>query len=375
MAIEIDYYEVLKISRGCDGTEIKKAYRKLAMQYHPDRNQGDKEAEEKFKQVNEAYQVLSDPSKREIYDRYGKAGLEGQGFRGTGGMNMDDLGAIFESVFGGGFGGGFNSRGRSEHEKYPLDIEIEVTLAFNEAVFGTQKEVAFSYKKECDRCAGTGDRDKNPTNCSMCEGQGQVYYRQGFMTFAQTCEACHGTGKMIKNPCDSCHGEGYIEEEATTTVDIPAGIDHGNRMRVGAKGNVGKHGRRGDLYILVMVEDDDHFIRDGDNIYIEVPLFFTQAALGGKIEIPTLRGSKEIKIPQGVKDKEQFILRGEGVDNVHGRGRGDMIAQVKIVYPNKLNEEQKTLLTKLGESFGYESTPHESKFDGVLDKVKNWFKS
>jgi len=373
MAIEVDYYKVLEVSKGCDGSEIKKAYRKLAMKFHPDRNRGDKEAEEKFKIVNEAYQVLSDSSKREIYDRYGKAGLDGQGFQGAGGMNMDDLGAIFESVFGGGFGGGFNSRGRSEHEKYPIDIEIEVTLAFNEAVFGCEKEVAFNFKKECDACDGTGDRDKTSTTCSMCEGKGQVYYRQGFMTFAQPCESCHGSGKQINNPCKTCGGDSYVEEEATTTVQIPAGIDHGNRMRVGGKGNVGKGGRRGDLYLMVMVEDDDHFIRDGDTIYIEVPLFFTQAALGGKIEIPTLRGQKELKIPQGVKDKEQFIIRGEGVENVHGRGKGDMIAQVRIIYPKKLNDEQKALLTQLGESFGYESTPNESKFDGVLDKVKGWF--
>ena len=373
MATEVDYYEVLEVSKGSDGSTIKKAYRKLAMQFHPDRNQGDKEAEEQFKKVNEAYQVLSDSSKREIYDRYGKAGLDGQGFRGTGGMNMDDLGAIFESVFGGGMGGGFNSRGQSEHEKYPLDIEVDVELAFNEAVFGCEKEVSFSYKKECDVCAGTGDKDKTPSICSDCDGKGQVYYRQGFMTFAQPCERCNGTGKQVKNPCGTCHGEGFVEEEATTTVQIPAGIDHGNRMRVGAKGNIGKNARRGDLYLMVMVEDDDHFIRDGDTIYIEVPLFFTQAALGGKIEIPTLRDKKEIKIPQGVKDKEQFILRGEGVENVHGRGTGDMIAQIKIVYPKKLNDEQKELLTKLGESFGYESTPNESKFDGVVDKVKGWF--
>ena len=373
MATEVDYYEILEISKSSDATEIKKAYRKLAMKFHPDRNQGDKEAEEEFKKVNEAYQVLSDGSKREIYDRYGKAGLDGQGFQGASSMNMDDLGAIFESVFGGGFGGGFNRGGRSEHEKYPLDIEIEVNLAFNEAVFGCEKEVTFSYKKECEACDGTGDRDKSSTVCVACDGKGQAYYRQGFMTFAQTCESCHGTGKQINNPCETCKGDSYVEEEATTTVQIPAGIDHGNRMRVGGKGNVGKGGRRGDLYLMVMVEDDDHFIRDGDTIYIEVPLFFTQAALGGKIEIPTLRDKKELKIPQGVKDKEQFIIRGEGVENVHGRGRGDMIAQITIVYPKKLNDEQKELLTKLGESFGYESTPNESKFDGVIDRVKGWF--
>lgn len=373
MATEVDYYEILQISKSSDGATIKKAYRKLAMQFHPDRNQGDKEAEEKFKKVNEAYQVLSDSSKKEIYDRYGKAGLDGQGFQGTGGMNMDDLGAIFESVFGGGFGGGFNSRGRSEHQKYPLDIETEITLAFNEAVFGCEKEIQYRYKKECDACDGTGDRDKSSSTCHSCEGKGQVYYRQGFMTFAQPCDSCGGSGKQINNPCQTCHGESYIKEDASTKVQIPAGIDHGNRMRVGTKGNIGTGNRRGDLYLMVMVEDDDHFIRDGDNIYIEVPLFFTQAALGGKIEIPTLRDKKEIKIPQGVKDKEQFVLRGEGVENVHGRGRGDMIAQINIVYPKKLNDEQKELLIKLGESFGYESTPSESKFDGVLDKVKGWF--
>ncbi len=375
MAVELDYYEVLEIQRGADGATIKKAYRKLAMKFHPDRNQGDKSAEEKFKLVNEAYQVLSDTSKREIYDRYGKAGLEGQGFGGggSGGMNMDDLSAIFESVFGGGFGGGFNSRGRSEHEKYALDIEVEIELAFNEAIFGCEKEISFSYKSSCLTCDGTGDKGKASTQCSACEGRGEVYYRQGFMTFAQPCESCHGSGKVVENPCDSCEGEGFIEEESSTTVQIPAGIDHGNRMRVGGKGNEAKGGRRGDLYLMVLVQDDDHFIRDGDTIYIEVPLFFTQAALGGKIEIPTLRDKKELKIPQGVKDKEQFVLRGEGVENVHGRGKGDMIAQIKIVYPKKLNDEQKDLLSRLGESFGYESTPNESKFDGVLDKVKGWF--
>jgi molecular chaperone DnaJ len=371
--MEIDYYEVLELQRGCDFTEIKKAYRKLALKYHPDRNKGNKEAEEKFKLINEAYQVLSDESKRTLYDRYGKAGLEGNGGFGSG-MNMDDLSSIFESVFGTGFGGGFNQRGRQEYEKYPLDIEIELELAFFEAIYGVQKEVKYRYKKSCESCDGTGDRDKSSAVCDECGGRGEVYYRQGFMTFAQTCPNCHGGGKVVKNPCSSCRGEGYIEVEETTTVDIPAGIDHANRMRVGGKGNIGKSGKRGDLYILVMVEDDEHFIRDGDNIYIEVPIFFTQAALGGVIEVPTLRDKKEIKIPQGVKDKEQFLLRGEGVENVHSRRKGDMIVQIKIIYPQKLNDEQKELLVKLGESFGVESKPNESKFESVVDRVKKWFK-
>ncbi len=373
MAIEVDYYEVLEISRDATGAEIKKSYRRLAMKYHPDRNQGDKEAEEKFKLVNEAYQVLSDEQKRATYDRYGVAGLDSRGFS-HGGMNMDDLSSIFESVFGGAFGGFGGSSRRQEHQKYPLDVESEVTLEFNEAVFGCEKEIKYSFKSSCEVCDGTGDKDKNPTICPVCEGQGQQYFRQGFMTFSQVCENCNGEGKVVKNRCDSCKGEGYIESEATTKVSIPAGIDFGNRIRVGGKGNEDKRGRRGDLYVHIRVEEDEHFIRDGDNIYMEVPVFFTQAALGGTINIPTLKDEKEIKIPVGVKDKEQFVLKNEGVANVHSGRKGDLIAQIKIIYPKKLNSEQKELLSKLGDSFGYESKVHENKFEGVLDKVKNWFK-
>ncbi len=376
LAVEIDYYKTLEISRSASGAEIKKAYRKLAMKYHPDRNQGDKEAEENFKIVNEAYQVLSDESKKEIYDRYGVAGLDRQGFNHYSDMNMDDimgdLGSMFESVFGGGFSSGTRRGGQSQ--KYPMDAEVQLDLDFNEAVFGCEKEVSYSIKKPCDTCDGTGDKDKNLTVCSECNGKGQVYYRQGFMTFAQPCEKCHGEGKQVKNRCEDCSAKGYIEESLKTTVQIPAGIDHGNRLRVSQKGNVSKNGRVGDLYVLVVVNEDEHFVRDGDNIYIEVPVFFTQAVMGGSIKIPTLRDEKEIKLPVGVKDKEQFILKGEGVENVHSRRKGSLVAQIKIIYPKKLNDEQRELLTKLTESFGYESTPHESKFDGVMDKVKKWFK-
>ena len=373
MATEVDYYEVLEISRDASGAEIKKSYRKLAMKFHPDQNQGDKDAEEMFKSVNEAYQVLSDEQKRSTYDRYGVSGLENRGFS-HGGMDMNDLSSIFESVFGGGFGGFGGAGGRrSEHQKYPLDVESETTLEFNEAVFGCEKEIKYSYKSSCKACEGTGDKDKKPTVCTTCEGQGQQYFRQGFMTFSQVCESCNGEGKVVKNRCDSCKGEGYVENKSTTKVSIPAGIDFGNRIRVGGKGNEDKHGRKGDLYVHIKVEEDEHFIRDGDNIYMEVPVFFTQAALGGGINIPTLKDEREIKIPVGVKDKEQFILKNEGVANVHSGKKGDLIAQIKIVYPKKLNSEQKELLGKLGDSFGYESKIHESKFDGVLDKVKNWF--
>ncbi|OQX74162.1 MAG: molecular chaperone DnaJ [Campylobacteraceae bacterium 4484_4] len=376
MSREIDYYEILEIDRSASGAEIKKAYRKLALKYHPDQNQGDKEAEEKFKLINEAYQVLSDEEKRKIYDRYGVEGLENQGFSHFSDMNMEDimgdLGSIFESVFGGGFGRGFGSRGES-HQKYPLDVEAELTLEFNEAIFGCEKEVTYRYKMPCEVCKGTGDRDGQPGVCPECGGRGQVYYRQGFMTFSQTCPVCHGEGRVIKHKCPECHGKGYIEVTDRTKVEIPAGIDDGNRLRVSGKGNIAPGGRRGDLYIYIHVKEDEHFIRDRDNIYIEVPIFFTQAVLGGKIEIPTLRGKKEIEIPQGVKDKEQFVLKGEGVENVHSRRKGDLIAQIKIIYPKRLNDEQKALLEQLQKSFGYESLPHESKFEGLFERVKKWF--
>ena len=374
MSMELDYYEVLEVQKSANGAEIKKAYRKLALKYHPDRNQGQKEAEEKFKLVNEAYQVLSDPQKRETYDRYGKAGLENQGFSGF--SDMGDLSSIFESVFGRGFGGfgGFSQQESRNNQKYPLDIESEIVLEFNEAIFGCQKEIKFEFLEPCEACDGTGDRDKKLQVCHECEGKGQVYYRQGFMTFAQTCSVCKGEGKISKNRCPKCNAQGYIKSKSSTKVEIPAGIDSGNRIRVSQKGNLNQYGQRGDLYLFINVKEDEHFIRDGDNIYIEVPIFFTKAVLGGKVEVPTLNSEQEIKIPAGVKDKEQFILRGEGVSNVHSGKKGDMIAQIKIVYPKKLTDEQKELLEKLQTSFGYESTPNESKFEGVMDKVKSWFK-
>lgn len=374
---ELSYYEILEIERTATQEEIKKAYRKMALKYHPDRNQNDKEAEEKFKLVNEAYQVLSDENKRAIYDKYGKAGLEGQGFSGFQGQSyediMDDLSAIFESVFGGGFTGRRSSRRSSE--KYNLDLSAQMELNFKEAIFGTKKEFKYKYKKPCEPCKGTGAKDAQVAKCEYCNGQGQVYMRQGFMTFAQTCPQCHGSGQTIKKKCTKCGGAGFEEVETTTTVDIPEGVDDGNRLRIPNAGNVALDGRRGDLYITFYVEEDEHFIRHGDNIYLEVPVFFTQAVLGDTIVIPTLRGKKELKLPQGVKDKEQFVFRGEGVRNVHNGQIGNMIAQIKIIYPKSLNDKQKELLKELQESFGIESKPHESIFESTFEKIKGWFKN
>jgi len=378
---EMDYYEVLEVSRDCSGAELKKAYRKLALKYHPDRNPDDTEAEEKFKIVNEAYQVLSDDEKRAIYDRYGKDGLQGQGMGGGfGSANMDDIMDIFNSMFGGGggfcgFGSGFGRTRRDPSQKYALDFEMELPLAFNEAVFGCEKKIDITYKTPCSDCSGTGAKDGKMETCDYCGGQGQILMRQGPMQFAQTCPKCHGEGRKIAQKCPSCKGKGYHEASETVTIKIPAGVDSGNRLRVQGHGNEAKNGQRGDLYLTFYVEEDEHFIRNGNDIYIEVPVFFTQAILGETISIPALDGELELELKQGTKDKEQFVFDGEGVVDVHSGRKGRLIAQVKMLLPKKINEEQKELLEKLQESYGVESRPHKSTFESAFDKVKNWFKN
>ena len=372
---EIDYYELLEISKSAEKGEIKKAYRKMAMKYHPDKNPDNPEAEEKFKAVNEAYQVLSDSEKRSVYDRYGKAGLEGHG-QGGGGFSggFDDLSSIFEDMFGGaGFGGGSSRQRQRKTYNYNLDIAVEVRLEFNEAIFGCKKDIKYKYKNACNPCKGTGAKDGKLDTCSTCVGQGQVHARQGFMTFAQTCPTCGGSGQDVKDSCSSCGGSGYEEINDNFKVDIPEGVNDGMRIRVSNKGNIAPDGSRGDLYLQVSVNEDSHFVRNDDDIYLEVPVFFTQVALGAKIRIPSLKGELELEIPAGAKDKQQFTFRGEGVKSVQGYGKGSLIVQIKIEYPKALNEEQTELLDKLQESFGIESTPHESKFESMFDKVKKWF--
>ncbi len=371
----LSYYEILEVSRDADKATIKKAYRKMAKLYHPDRNPGDNEAEHKFKLCNEAYQVLSDDQQRSVYDRYGKEGLKGGmgGGGGFGGAGFDDLGSIFEEMFGG-FGGGRGRRQRTDGDKYPLDLGVEMSISFQEAVFGCEKEVHFSYKKSCTSCKGTGAKDGSVTTCSQCGGKGQVYMRQGFMTFSQTCPVCHGEGTVIKDKCGECRGNGFVTVDETVTIKVPAGIDSENRLRVSGKGNKGKSGQRGDLYVTFYVEPDPHFVRRGNDVYLEVPVFFTQAALGETISIPSLTGEIELELDEGTKDKQQYRFRGEGIADVHGHGKGDLIAQVTLTYPKRLSDEQRALLEQLQESFGIESKPHESVFESAFDKVKSWFK-
>ncbi|RXJ88330.1 molecular chaperone DnaJ [Arcobacter sp. CECT 8983] len=372
---EVDYYELLEVARDSDKGTIKKAYRKMAMKYHPDKNPDDTDAEDKFKAVNEAYQVLSDDEKRSIYDRYGKAGLEGHGQGGGFAGGFDDLSSIFEEMFGGSGFGGFGGASRRQRKtyNYNLDIAIELTVEFNEAIFGCKKDIEYKYKNACGDCKGTGAKNGKLNTCPHCEGQGQIHMRQGFMTFAQTCPHCNGTGQAVTSKCNTCNGTGYDEKKETFEVNVPEGVNDGNRIRVSNRGNVAPDGTRGDLYLQIKVNEDSHYVRHDDDIYLEVPIFFTQVALGATIKIPGLRGELELKVPAGTRDKEQFRFRNEGVKSVQGYGQGDLIVQVKINYPTSLNSEQENLLEKLQESFGVESKPHESNFEGMFEKVKKWF--
>jgi molecular chaperone DnaJ len=366
--IELDYYEVLQITKTADGETIKKSFRKLAMEYHPDRNPGNNEAEEKFKLINEAYQVLSDEQKRAVYDRYGKKGLEGGG-GGAGGFDFGDLGSIFDNFFGG--NGGTKKK---NDDRYNLDVGVEVNLSFLEAVFGTKKDVEYAYKKPCSVCSGTGAKDGKRQTCSDCGGQGQVYMRQGFMTFSQTCPKCKGEGAVTQEKCPECKGKGNEDIKETISVDIPAGVDNGNRIRVSGKGNIGIKGNRGDLYVIIHVKDDEKFVRDGDDVYIEAPIFFTQTLLSESVKIPSLRGEVELKLNPKVTDKQHFTFKNEGVENVRTKRLGNFMVQIKLIYPKTLNDEQSALVEKLQASFGHEvKKQHDHELKDVWTRVKDWF--
>jgi molecular chaperone DnaJ len=293
---------------------------------------------------------------------------------GAGGM--DDIMDMFNSMFGGssgGFGGGFGRTQRDPSQKYALDFEVELQLEFHEAIFGCEKKIDITYKTPCEDCEGTGAKDAKLKTCEYCGGQGQVLMRQGPMQFAQTCPQCQGEGKTIAQKCTSCTGKGYHQKDDTVTVSIPAGVDSGNRLRAQGYGNEAKNGQRGDLYLTFRVEEDENFIRNGNDIYIEVPVFFTQAILGESITIPALKGELELELKQSTKDKEQFVFNGEGVVDVHSGRKGRLVAQIRMKLPKKINAEQKELLKKLQESYGVESKPHKSTFDSAYDRVKNWF--
>ena len=360
----MDYYEILGVSRNATKVEIKKAYRKLAMKYHPDKNPGDKEAEEKFKLINEAYQVLSDDEKRAIYDRYGKEGLEGRGYRPS--NDFSDIFDMFSEIF-----GDFGFEEEYDNTPYDLDKAIEITLEFEEAAYGISKEIEIDYFSLCPMCNGSGAKRKE--TCPTCKGQGRIIVGNGFIRMSQTCPNCEGRGYVIKEKCNECKGRGFILNKEKIHVDIPAGVDSGMRMRIPRKGNEGKRGR-GDLYLVFKVKPSKIFKRKGNNLIVDVPVFFTSAILGDKVKIPTLEGEKEIEIKPFTKDKTQVMFKGLGLPDPNTGYKGDLYAILNIVYPKKLTNEQKELLEKLHESFTGEIKEHKSILEEAIDKVKSWFK-
>jgi molecular chaperone DnaJ len=367
--IKADYYEVLGVVRGASDQELKAAYRKLAMQHHPDRNPGNAEAEEKFKQCSEAYQVLTDPEKRAAYDRYGHAGVSGVGHgNGDPFAGMPDLGDIFGDLFGFNVGGG---RKASRMQK-GRDVRFDKTLEFDEAVFGKETEVTIRRMEACSDCRGTGSADvRGPSTCQQCQGHGQVRYQQGFFSIARTCNVCGGTGTVISNPCATCRGDGRVQREHTINVSIPAGVEEGTRIRYQGEGDAGRFGGpSGDLYIVLSVKPHQFFERDGNDLHCVLPISFPQAALGADLQIPTLEGETTLKIPEGTQSGKEFRLRGKGVPYLNERGRGDLIVQIAVQTPKKLTRIQKELLRQLGDTLTIENVPTSRR---LFDKVKEMF--
>jgi molecular chaperone DnaJ len=346
--MNIDYYEILSISRDASGGEIKKAYRKLAMKFHPDRNPDDKEAEESFKSCTEAYEVLSDDRKKQIYDTYGHDGLKNSGYSGPG--NAEDIFSSFGDVFGDlfGFGGGGRARARRDGPIAGNDLRYDVEISFMEAVHGVSKEVQLTRRDTCWTCEGTGNRPGHkPQSCPTCNGRGQVVRSQGFFQMSSTCPQCHGEGAIVTNPCNDCHGTGLLEKTKKVALKIPAGVDTGARMRLRGEGEGGRRGgEAGDLYVVVHVQEHEFFKREGDTIYCQFPLSMVKAALGASVEIPTIHGKKSLDIPAGSQSGELFSIRNEGVPNLRGRGKGDMVVELKVLTPINLCEEQKKVLSE-----------------------------
>ena len=365
-----DYYEALGVDRSADEAAIKKAYRTLAKKYHPDINPGDAAAERKFKEVNEAYAVLSDPEKKAKYDQFGHAAFEaggaGGGFGGFGGFGgMDfDISDIFSSFFGGGMGGGSTRRGPVRGEY----LSVRVTLTIEEAVFGTKKEVSYQRIQKCGSCSGTGAaKGTSPKTCTACGGSGRVRVQQrtplGIMQTQKSCDACRGTGKIIEKPCDDCRGNGYVRATKKLDVTIPAGIDDGQRIVLSGQGSEGRDGGpAGDLYIYVSVRPHAVFEREGTDIYCEVPISFTEAALGAEIDIPTLEGTEKYEIPEGTQTGTTFTLRQRGVPIVNTKNRGSLHITVTVEVPKNLNGEQKDILRKFAESRGEANSKGRDKF-------------
>jgi molecular chaperone DnaJ len=369
-----DYYQILGIPKTAQEREIKKAYKKLAMKYHPDRNQGDKTSEGKFKEIKEAYEILINEEKRNAYDQYGHAAFEnGHSNNNTYSTftSSSDFGDIFGDVFGDIFGGN-----RTQRTKKGSDLCYNMEILLEEAVKGTKKEIRIPTLQKCKTCYGSGaNTGTKPYSCNTCHGKGQVHIRKGFFTVQQSCPTCNGKGTVIKDPCHTCRGQGRVETYKTLSIKIPPGIDNNDRIRLNNEGEAGANGAQsGDLYVQITVKKHPIFEREENNLYCEVPINFTMAALGGEIEVPTLDGRVKLKIPCETQSGKLFRIRGRGVKSVQNRHQGDLLCRVVVETPVNLNEQQKNLLYELGNSFngfkGEKNSPRSKRF---FDGVKRFF--
>jgi molecular chaperone DnaJ len=371
---KIDYYEVLGVSKTVTDAELKTAYRRLAMQYHPDRNPDNPGAEAKFKECSEAYSILSDGEKRAAYDRFGHAAFQGGAGGGAGspfqGGFQGDMGDIFGDIFGEMFNMG--GQRRASRTQRGRDLRYDLSLEFEEAVFGVEREITIRRAETCEDCRGTGAaRGKQPQTCTQCKGSGQMRFQQGFFSVARTCPSCGGTGTLVTDPCKTCSGQTTVEREHKLLVKVPAGVEQDTRIRYSGEGESGRYGGpSGDLYVVLNVKKHRFFERDGDDLHCVMPISFPQASLGTELTIETLEGAEIIKVPEGVQSGKEFRLRGKGVPHLNERGKGDLVVEIRVSTPTKLTREQKDLMKQLSATMVVENAPHSR---GLFDKVKDIF--
>ena len=373
-----DYYEVLGVERSATDEQVKRAYRKLAVKFHPDKNPDDPHAEEKFKELGEAYDVLIDSNKRAAYDRFGHAAFA-PGGAGFGGGGFHDPFEIFREVFGGGgFGGGifetfFGGGERAEDRRRGSDLRYDMQIKLEEAASGAEKEIEIAKLDTCDKCKGSGAESGSRTiTCSICGGRGQVISSRGFFHVSQTCPRCRGAGEVIEKPCQDCRGEGRVEKLSRVKLKIPAGIREGSRLRSLGNGEAGtRGGPPGDLYVVIHIKEHKIFQREGDDLYCEVPIPFSVATLGGEIGVPTLQGGAHLRVPSGTQSGQMFKLRGKGITNANGRGHGDLFARLIVEVPSRLNAEQRRKLEEFAELCGDENAPLRKSF---FERAKDFFK-
>lgn len=377
MSQKRDFYEVLGVAKGASDSEIKKAFRKLAMKHHPDRNAGDKDSEAKFKEINEAYDVLSDAKKRQAYDQYGHAGVDPNNMGGAGGFGGGAGGAgfgdVFGDIFGDIFGGGRGPGGASQPQR-GADLRYRLNISLEEAVHGATKKISIPSQVECKPCSGSGAKPgTKKKTCGTCQGQGAVRMQQGFFSVQQACPNCHGSGEMIETPCNNCRGQGHVQETKHLSVKIPAGVDDGDRVRLAGEGEMGEKGApAGDLYVEVQVKQHEIFERDGNNLHCQVPVSFVLACLGGDIEVPTLDGRVKLKVPSETQSGKILRLRGKGVKPLRGSISGDLMCHIMVETPVNLSNEQKEILKQFDSKLD-DGKNHSPKSRGWFEGVKKFF--